>query len=134
MKIVLLNMHHSSAYARRGLEAGAHGFVPKHSAADELVLAINATLQGYTFVTPALTTSVLRSARKGTKAKHALTRRQREILQLLAEGNSASKIAMVLAISRRTVEFHKYQIMKMHGVHNSAELIHLAIKNGMVKI
>ena len=64
----------------------------------------------------------------------ALTPRQREILQLLAEGHSAKQIAEALAISPRTVEYHKYQMMEAHGLHSSAELIHFAIKHGIVTI
>lgn len=138
VKIVILTMHQDPAYARRGLEAGAQGFVLKHSAADELVLAINAALKGHTFITPALTSDVLRGARKGSGAKQKternLTPRQREILQLLAEGHSAKEIAAQLAISPRTVEFHKYQIMEMHNIQSNAELIHFAIKNGVLGI
>jgi len=136
VKIVILTMHQDPAYARRGLEAGAQGFVLKHSAADELVLAINAALKGHTFITPALTRDVLKGTRRGVGAKEkserALTPRQREILQLLAEGHSAKEIAAALAISPRTVEFHKYQIMELHGIRSNAELIHFAIKHGVV--
>jgi len=136
VKIVILTMHQDPAYARRGLEAGAQGFVLKHSAADELVLAINAALKGHTFITPALTRDVLKGSRKNPEAKEkterGLTPRQREILQLLAEGHSAKEIAATLAISPRTVEFHKYQIMELHDIRSNAELIHFAIKNGVV--
>jgi len=136
VKIVILTMHQDPAYARRGIAAGAQGFVLKHSAADELVLAINAALKGHIFITPALTRDVLKGSRKGTdakdKAERGLTPRQREILQLLAEGHSAKEIAATLAISPRTVEFHKYQIMELHDIHSNAELIHFAIKHGVV--
>jgi len=129
-------MHQDHAYARRGLAAGAQGFVLKHSAFDELVLAINAALKGHTFLTPALTGDVLRATRRGIgtgeKQEHSLTPRQREILQLLAEGNSAKEIGLALAISPRTVEFHKYQIMQMHGIQSNAELVHFAIKQGVI--
>lgn len=138
VKIVILTMHQNPAYARRGLEAGAQGFVLKHSAADELVLAINAALKGHTFITPALTSDVLKGSRRENdgkkKAERVLTPRQREILQLLAEGHSAKEIAATLAISPRTVEFHKYQIMELHDIRSNAELIHFAIKNGMLGI
>ena len=131
VKIVILTMHHDPAYARRGLAAGAQGFVLKHSAADELVLAIYAALKGHIFITPALTSDVLRGARNGSgrkeMAERNLTPRQREILQLLAEGNSAKEIAVTLAISPRTVEFHKYQIMELHNIQSNAGLIHFAI-------
>ena len=138
VKIVILTMHQDPAYARRGLEAGAQGFVLKHSATDELVLAINAALKGHTFITPALAGDVLRNVRRGNRTKEnaerKLTTRQREILQLLAEGHSAKEIAATLAISPRTVEFHKYQIMEAHQLHSNAALIQFAIKHGMLGI
>jgi DNA-binding NarL/FixJ family response regulator len=138
IKVIFLTMHNDAAYARRALEAGAQGFVLKHSAAAELVLAIQAALKGQTFVTPALTRAVLEQARhdghKTREPDQFLTARQREILELLAEGRSAKEIAVSLAISPRTVEFHKYQIMEAHGIHNNAELVHFAIKHGIVAV
>ena len=138
IKVVFLTMHQNAAYARRALEAGAAGFVVKHSAPEELVMAIHAALKGKTFITPALTEDVLESIQQGSKGGNdpsaSLTPRQREILQMLAEGRSAKEIAETLAISPRTVEFHKYQMMETHGFHNSAELIHFAIKHGIVTI
>jgi DNA-binding NarL/FixJ family response regulator len=138
VKVILLTMHQDPAYARRALEAGAVGFVVKHSAPAEIVMAIHAALKGQTFITPALASDVLRQAAHGSEdaredAGH-LTPRQREILQLVAEGCSAKEIAARLSISPRTVEFHKYQMMEMHGLHSSAELIHFAIKHGVVSI
>jgi DNA-binding NarL/FixJ family response regulator len=135
VKVVFLTMHQDSAYARRALDAGAHGFVVKHSATAELVMAIHAALKGQTFITPALTKDVLRKAERSSgNAANFLTTRQREILRLLAEGRSAKEIALTLAISPRTVEFHKYQLMETHGLHSNAELIHFAIKHGLVTI
>lgn len=138
VKVILLTMHQDPAYARRALEAGAVGFVVKHSAPAEIVMAIHAALKGQTFITPALASDVLRQAAHGSEetredAGH-LTPRQREILRFLAEGCSAKEIAARLSISPRTVEFHKYQMMEMHGLHSSAELIHFAIKHGVVSI
>jgi DNA-binding NarL/FixJ family response regulator len=137
VKVVFLTMHQDRAYARRALQAGAAGFVVKHAAPEELVMAINAALKGKTFITPALAGEVLDDIQHSAKhkdGKGALTPRQREILQLLAEGRSAKEIAQVLSISARTVEFHKYQMMETHGLHSSAELVHFAIKNGIVAI
>jgi DNA-binding NarL/FixJ family response regulator len=131
-------MHQNAAYARRALAAGASGFVVKHAAPEELVLAIHAALNGKTFITPSLTKEVVaeaeNEARTETEGAKPLTPRQREILQLLVEGRSAKSIANDLAISTRTVEFHKYQMMEMHGLHTSAELIHFAIKHGIATI
>jgi DNA-binding NarL/FixJ family response regulator len=137
IKVVFLTMHQDPAYARRALEAGAAGFVVKHSAPAELVMAINAALKGQTFIAPALASAMLRQEPHGSQEPDdsaRLTPRQREILQLLAEGRSAKEIAATLAISPRTVEFHKYQMMETHGLHSNAELIHFAIKHGIVAI
>jgi DNA-binding NarL/FixJ family response regulator len=138
IKVVFLTMHQNPAYARRALELGAAGFVVKHSAAAELVMAIRAALKDQTFITPALASEVLRQIQHGSRETddpaQLLTPRQREILVLLAEGRSAKQIAATLAISARTVEFHKYQMMETHGLHTTAELIHFAIKHGVVAI
>jgi DNA-binding NarL/FixJ family response regulator len=138
VKVVFLTMHQDPAYARRALEAGAAGFVVKHSAPAELVMAIQAALKGQTFITPALASDVLRQVQHGAQeaggSAELLTPRQREILRLLAEGRSAKEIAAALSISSRTVEFHKYQMMEAQGLHSNAELIHFAIKHGIVTI
>jgi DNA-binding NarL/FixJ family response regulator len=138
VKVVFLTMHQDPAYARRALEAGAAGFVVKHSAPAELVMAIQAALKGQTFITPALASDVLRQIQHGAQetsgSAEVLTPRQREILRLLAEGRSAKEIAAALSISSRTVEFHKYQMMEAHGLRSNAELIHFAIRHGIVTI
>jgi DNA-binding NarL/FixJ family response regulator len=137
IKVVFLSMHQNAAYARRALKAGALGFVLKHSAPAELVMAMRAAMKGKTFISPALAGEVLQAVEKGqgtTELSESVTPRQREILQLLAAGQSAKEIAAVLAISARTVEFHKYQMMEAHGLHSSAELVHFAIKHGIVTI
>ena len=133
VRVVFLTMHRDAAYARRALEAGASGFVLKHSAPAELVLAVRAALQGRTFITPDLAAEVFRTAKdKDADPLAALTPRQREILQLLAEGKSAKEIAAGLGLSARTVEFHKYTLMDALGMENSAELIRFAVKHGLV--
>lgn len=138
VKIVFLTMHREVAYARRALEAGASGYVLKHSAPAELISAIRAALLGQTYITSELAGEVFRAIRQepGQTGQPAakLTPRQREILQLLAEGCSAKEIAVKLSISARTVEFHKYQMMESLQLHHSAELIHFAIKQGIVDI
>src|SRR5512140_68691 len=138
VKVVFLTMHQDVAYARRALEAGAMGFVLKHSAPAELITAIRAALNGQTYITPALAGDVFRAIRcepqRASDPAAKLTPRQREILQLLAEGRSAKEIADTLAISARTVEFHKYQMMEILALHNGAELVHFAIKQGIVSI
>ena len=138
IRVVFLTMHQNVAYARRAIEAGASAFVVKHAAPEELVLAIHSALSGKTFITPSLTKQVMEQAERGPRPENdgakSLTPRQREILQLLAEGRSAKEIACDLAISARTVEFHKYQIMEMNELHSTAELIHFAIKHEIATI
>ncbi len=130
--IVCLTMHRDLAYARRALDAGALGYVLKHSAPEELVMAVRAAAIGHTFVTSAIAGEVLQSIQSGDDAAadpiHKLTLRQREILRLLADGGSAKEIARRLEISPRTVEFHKYTMMETLGVSSSAELIRFALK------
>ncbi|MCJ7676140.1 MAG: response regulator transcription factor, partial [Anaerolineales bacterium] len=135
--VVFLTMHRDATFARRALDAGASGFVLKHSAPAELVTAIRAALEGRTYLTPQLAGEVLDAMKQGPERAGdsiaSLTPRQREVLQFLAEGRSAKEIARNLAISVRTVEFHKYQMMETLGLHTNAELIHFAIKHGLVE-
>jgi DNA-binding NarL/FixJ family response regulator len=136
VKVVFLTMHRDALYARRAIEAGAMGFVLKHSAPDELVAAIRAAVAGRRFVTSELDGDALRSIEGDSPDRAAdplasLTPRQREVLQLLAEGKSAKEIADILSISTRTVEFHKYQMMESIGIQNSVELVHFAIRHGI---
>ena len=138
VRVVFLTMHPEVAYARRALEAGALGYVLKHSAPSELIAAIRAAMDGKTWLTPALAGEVLQSMKrepgKAGDPAASFTPRQREILQLLAEGRSAKEIGAALEISARTVEFHKYQMMERLDLHTSAELVHFAIKHGIVQI
>ena len=136
--VVFLTMHRDVSFARRALDAGASGFVLKHSASVELIAAIRAALQGKTYLTPQLAGEVLEAMKEGPEQAGdpvaSLTPRQREVLQLLAEGRSAKEIASNLDISTRTVEFHKYQMMETLDIHTNAELIHFAIKHGLVEL
>jgi DNA-binding NarL/FixJ family response regulator len=136
--VVFLTMHRDAAFARRALDTGASGFVLKHSAPAELVSAIRAALDGKTYLTPQLAGEVLEAMKQGPEQARdpigSLTPRQREVLQLLAEGRSGKQIASSLGISARTVEFHKYQMMEALGVHTNAELTHFAIKHGLVEL
>jgi len=136
IKVIFLTMHQEVAYARRALDAGACGFVLKHSAPEELVIAVRAAVAGKTYLTPALAAEVLHEIKRDPQAANdpvsSLTARQREVLQLFAEGRSAKEIAGLLSISARTVEFHKYQMMESLGLRNNTELTHFAIKHGIV--
>jgi len=136
VRVVFLTMHHDAAYARRALAAGAMGLVLKHSAVQELVLALRAALDGHIFVTPLLGADVLAgdptNPVRRTDPLRALTPRQREVLQLLADGKSVKQVASSLAISTRTVEFHKYTMMETTGAKGMADLVRIAIRHGLV--
>jgi DNA-binding NarL/FixJ family response regulator len=135
-KVVFLTMHPDVTYLSRALEAGASAYVLKHAASDELVTAIRTALRGGTFVSPQLRTAsvdeFLDQTRRHAKETIELTPRQREVLQLLAEGKSAKEIGAVLDISPRTVETHKYKMMDDLGVKSTAQLVQHAIKLGLV--
>ena len=136
VKVVFLTMHPDVTYAISALEAGALGYVLKHSAPAELIRAVRAALGGKTFVTPLLAGEIMQSPSKGVYERREesshLTKRQREVLQLLAEGYLAKEIASMLNISTRTVEYHKYQIMKDVGLKTAADLIRYAVKHNIV--
>jgi DNA-binding NarL/FixJ family response regulator len=135
VRVVFLTMHRKLAYARRALDAGALGYVLKHSAPEELVLAVRAAAAGRVFITPTIAGDVLRSIQSGDTAGddplRKLTLRQREILRLLVDGHSAKVIAARLGISPRTVEYHKYTMMETIGASTNAELIRFALKYGL---
>jgi DNA-binding NarL/FixJ family response regulator len=137
-KVVLLTMHPDATYATRAFEAGASAYVLKHSASDELVAAIQEALQGKTYVSlgmrVAAVEEIVMPGSKRTKPVIELTMRQREVLQLVAEGKSAKEIAALLDISPRTAEKHKYQIMDALGTKTSAELVQYAIRHGLVTV
>jgi DNA-binding NarL/FixJ family response regulator len=134
--VVFLTMHRDISFARRALDAGASGFVLKHSAPAELIVALRAALEGKTYLTPQFAEDILVTMKQAPQRSGdplaSITLRQREVLQLLAEGHPAKVIASRLSISARTVEFHKYQMMETLGLHTNTELIHFAIKHGLV--
>ena len=138
VKIVFLTMHPDVTYASEALAAGGSGYVLKSSAGTEIVDAIREALAGKVFITPSID-KVLVMAHMD-RAGHArdpdsdLTKRQREVLQLLGEGKSLKETAGILNISIRTVEFHKYQVMKHLGIRSNAELTKYAIKLGIVPL
>jgi DNA-binding NarL/FixJ family response regulator len=136
IKIVFLTMHSDVAYAAGAFEAGASGFVLKHSAPQELITAIREAIQGHTYVTPMIAGDLLGSYQKGSlqqgELKAALSPRQREVLQLLVEGKSSKEIGTLLNISTRTAEFHKYRMMEQLKIKTSAELVQFAVKHGLV--
>jgi DNA-binding NarL/FixJ family response regulator len=137
-KVVFLTMHCDVAYARRAMEAGAAGFVLKHSVASELLTAVREALQGRTYITPIIAGELLQSYRDDESgprdSAQRLTSRQREVLQLIAEGRLAKEVATMLKISIRTAEAHKARILKALGLRSTAELVQYAIRNGIIAV
>ncbi|MBN8507231.1 MAG: response regulator transcription factor [Burkholderiales bacterium] len=134
-RVVFLTMHRDVVYARRAIAEGACGYVLKHSAPNELVQALQAASEGRTFVSPSLAGDLVRALQRdpqGADPAATVTPRQRQILQLLAQGLSAKQIAARLDISPRTVEFHKYTLMESLGLHSSVELVRFAERHGIV--
>ena len=135
-KIVFLTMHADATYATEAFRAGASGYVLKSSPASEIVTAIQESIQGRTHISAVVAGGVLgglMESRTDQKERAAeLTPRQKEILQLIAEGKSPKEIAVVLNVSPRTVEFHKYRIMEATGVRTIAELTRYAVNHGIV--
>jgi DNA-binding NarL/FixJ family response regulator len=137
IKAVFLTMHHDVTYAAKAFDSGASAYVLKHSAPMELVTAIREAMNGRTYVTPMIAGELMKAYRntgQGNDPAVKLTGRQKEILHLLTEGNSAKEIAAKLNISSRTVEFHKYNMMAEWNLKTSADLIRFAIKHGLVSI
>jgi DNA-binding NarL/FixJ family response regulator len=138
VKLVFLTMHPDVTYAIRAFEAGASGYVLKHSASSELITAIHEAIKGRTYVTPMIAGELVQAYKAGNyrQAEEAqpLTQRQREILQLLVEGNSAKEVANLLNISPRTVEFHKYNMMSKLKIKSVSALIQYAIKHGFASV
>ena len=134
-KVVVVTMHREPAYARRAFSVGADGFVLKHAAAQDLIGAIRAALEGRSPGTEAAEVAEVPSVAPGTgrTGASALTGRQREIVQLVAKGLTAKEIASVLGLSVRTIEFHKYRAMETLGAANVAELVRIALENAIAK-
>jgi DNA-binding NarL/FixJ family response regulator len=136
VKVIILTMHSDITYAIDAFEAGALGYVLKHSAPSELGVAIRSALKGKKYITSLLSSDYLEGVKKSSKERQEeasfLTRRQREVLQLLAEGKSVKEIASLLQISSRTVEYHKYQMMKDLNLKTVANLVRYAVKYNLV--
>jgi DNA-binding NarL/FixJ family response regulator len=132
-KIIIVTMHADAEYVRSAFEAGASAYVLKRSAVDELEQAIRVVLAGHNYITPLITKELVDAYLSTTSEKpRGLTPRQREVLQLLAEGRTAKEIANLLNITSRTVEFHKGQIMDQLKLKTTADLIKYALTHGIV--
>lgn len=136
IRVVILSMHTSEEYVLRALRAGCAGYLVKGSAVAELEVAIRAVVRGETYLSPVVSRRVVDDyvSRSGGAADplEALTPRQREILQLVAEGHTSKDIARRLSLSFKTVETHRAQVMERLGVHDVAGLVRFAVRVGLV--
>ena len=137
-KVVFLTMHADVPVAQEAIRAGASGYLLKQSAGKELIAAIHQVSRGEIYITPLITADpvnfVIDAARSPEQRADGLTARQREVLQMLAEGRTMKEIAFLLNISVRTVETHKYEMMETIGARNNAELLKFAVRTGLVTI
>jgi DNA-binding NarL/FixJ family response regulator len=142
-KVVILSMHGTPSYVAQALRAGVSGYVLKDAAADELPVLLRAVARGETYLSPGISKQVVDGylGRAGAPAAdgaadgaalEVLTPRQREILQLVAEGKSTKEVAQILDLSVKTVETHRAQIMERLGIHDLAGLVRYAVRTGLV--
>ena len=133
-RVIALSMHKDSVYVREILRAGARGYLLKDSGAADLVAAIHAVASGESYLSPAVSNAVLDDYRRHvTNPIDLLTSREREVLQLLAEGKSNKEIAGVLNLSVYTVDAHRGRIMEKLNLHSISELVRFAVRNGLIE-
>jgi DNA-binding NarL/FixJ family response regulator len=130
-KIVIVTAHNEPQYVVEAFRAGATGFVLKRCAVSELMMAIRQVLSGCTYVTPLMADREVDAARESMRPGPALTTRQREVLQLVAEGCTAKEIANLLKLSVKTAVFHKMALMDKLGLRTTAELTRYALEHGI---
>lgn len=139
VKVIALSMHSDRRFVKGMLEAGASGYLLKDCAFEELARAIHSVISNETYLSPGITDIVVKeylqkSSMTPTSAFSTLTAREREVLQLLAEGGSTKKIAESLYVSIKTVETHRRQIMDKLNIHSIAELTKYAVREGLTSL
>lgn len=136
VKLVYLTMNHDADLAAEAFRRGASGYLLKTCAASELAIAVREVLRGKSYLSPMIAKDtvdfLLRQDKKLIDESERLTERQREVLQLLAEGKCMKEVAGVLNITTRTVAFHKYRIMEVLNAKSSAELVQYAMRNHLI--
>ncbi|MGA2723383.1 MAG: response regulator transcription factor [Bryobacteraceae bacterium] len=133
-RVIALSMHKDSVYVREILRAGARGYLLKDSGAADLVAAIHAVASGESYLSPAVSNAVLDDYRRHvTNPIDLLTSREREVLQLLAEGKTNKEIAGVLNLSVYTVDAHRGRIMEKLNLHSINDLVRFAVRNGLIE-
>ena len=138
-RVLILSMHTTEDFVRRALKAGASGYLVKDSAPLELKMAIEAIARGETYLSSRVSKTLLSGLVDGRPAQaessmDALTPRQREILQLIAEGKSTKEIAFTLSVSVKTVETHRAALMERLGIHDVAGLVVFAVRHNLISV
>jgi DNA-binding NarL/FixJ family response regulator len=135
-RVIMLSMHSSEEYVLQSLQAGAAGYLLKDASTGELEAAIKAVVRGELFLSPAISRSVVDRFLKRLPPPpgplEVLTPRQREVLQLIAEGKSTKEIAFMLKLSPKTIETHRAQLMDRLRIHDVASLVRFALRSGLV--
>lgn len=136
VKVLILSMHTNEEYVIKALKGGACGYLIKDAATEELSLALKAVSKGETYLSPVISKGVIDNLIALSEGKSStgdvLTPRQREILQLIAEGKSTKEIAALLNVSVKTVETHRTQLMNRLDIHDIAGLVRYAVRTGLV--
>jgi DNA-binding NarL/FixJ family response regulator len=135
ISVLLLTMHPDESYVVAGIRAGVSGYVLKHSAAVNLLEAIDCVTRGEMYLSPTVSRIVVNALLSNVNGEEEpLSAREREVLQLIAEGRSMRAIGEALGISARTAETHRTRIMEKLDIHNVAGLVRYAIKNGLISV
>lgn len=135
IKTILLTMYSDKSYVLKALQGGAKGYVLKSQASVDLIRAIEEIMRGDVYISPGVAASVVDAYLGKVEIDvDPLTPRERQILQLVAEGNSTKEIASLLSVSFKTAESHRNRIMKKLDIHNVTGLVHYAIRSGLVQI
>jgi len=135
MRIIVLTVHGEDAYVIEALRAGARGYVLKTQAGSDLVRAIGEVTQGRTYLSPSVSSAVVQAFLAGsTSPADPLTPREREVLQLVAEGRSTKEVAGILGVSVKTAETHRTRLMTKLDIHHTAGLVHYAIRRGLIRV
>jgi two-component system, NarL family, response regulator NreC len=140
IKVLLLTMYDDEDYLAEGMQAGANGYILKDSPAEHLLLAIREVHHGGSYMSPKMLAHLVDDFRTRARAEHpvprfdTLTGREKEVLKLLAEGNSVKEIAVDLDLSLKTVETHKFNLMRKLDIHNKAQLVQYAIQKKIIRI
>jgi DNA-binding NarL/FixJ family response regulator len=136
VRVLILSMHATEEYVLRALRAGAAGYLLKDADTAELELALKAVTNGETYLSPAVSKHVTEYVRRIGEGEHStlerLTPRQREVLQLVAEGHTTQEIARLMNLSVKTVETHRTQLMDRLDIHDIAGLVRYAVREGLV--